>query len=382
MKKNQLGVVFLIIILFLATFPIVKFAFFKKEKAGAPEILSEAEKLHEAKFYEKLSGGRIQCNLCPNQCILAPGQRGICKVRENRDGKLYSLVYGKPISIHVDPIEKKPFYHFLPTTRAYSLATVGCNLSCKFCQNWDISQRFPEDVVNPMEKSPEEVVQEALDAEAETIAFTYNEPTVWYEYMYDIAKLAKERDLKTVMISAGYINPEPFNELLEVLDAVRIDLKGFTEEYYQEIVGGKLEPVLESLKIAYQSGTWLEIINLIVPGKNDSESEIRAMCQWIKDNLSEDVPLHFLRFEPRYKMQNLPQTPIETLKKAREIAQEVGLNYVYAGNVPEYIEGNTTFCPDNGESLIIRKGFFVTENKVDENGQNPICPSKIPGVWQ
>ena len=327
MKKNRLGVVFLIIILFLATFPIVKFAFFKKEKAGAPEILSEAEELHEAKFYEKLSGGRIQCNLCPNRCLLAPGQRGLCKVRENRDGELYSLVYGKPISIHVDPIEKKPFYHFLPTTRAYSLATVGCNLSCKFCQNWDISQRFPEDVVNPMEKSPEEVVQEALDA-------------------------------------------------------VRIDLKGFTEEYYQEIVGGKLEPVLESLKIAYQSGTWLEIINLIVPGKNDSESEIRAMCQWIKDNLSEDVPLHFLRFEPRYKMQNLPQTPIETLKKAREIAQEVGLNYVYAGNVPEYIEGNTTFCPDNGESLIIRKGFFVTENKVDENGQNPICPSKIPGVWQ
>ena len=381
MKKNQLGFIFLFIILALAIFPIIKFAFLKKEKADVSEILSEVEELHEAKFYEKLSGGRIQCNLCPNRCILAPGQRGICKVRENRDGKLYSLVYGKPISINVDPIEKKPFYHFLPTTRAYSLSTVGCNLSCKFCQNWNISQRFPEDV-NPMEKSPEEVVQEALDAEAETIAFTYNEPTVWYEYMYDIAKLAKERDLKTVMISAGYINPEPFNELLEVLDAVRIDLKGFTEEYYQEIVGGKLEPVLESLKIAYQSGTWLEIINLIVPGKNDSDSEIRAMCQWIKDNLSEDVPLHFLRFHPDYKMKNLPSTPIETLKKAREIAQEVGLNYVYAGNVPEYIEGNTTFCPDNGESLIIRKGFFVTENKVDENGQNPICPSKIPGVWQ
>ncbi|MBL7159377.1 AmmeMemoRadiSam system radical SAM enzyme [Candidatus Microgenomates bacterium] len=381
MKKNQLGFIFLFIILALAIFPIIKFAFLKKEKADVSEILSEVEELHEAKFYEKLSGGRIQCNLCPNRCILAPGQRGICKVRENRDGKLYSLVYGKPISINVDPIEKKPFYHFLPTTRAYSLSTVGCNLSCKFCQNWNISQRFPEDV-NPMEKSPEEVVQEALDAEAETIAFTYNEPTVWYEYMYDIAKLAKERDLKTVMISAGYINPEPFNELLEVLDAVRIDLKGFTEEYYQEIVGGKLEPVLESLKIAYQSGTWLEIINLIVPGKNDSDSEIRAMCQWIKDNLSEDVPLHFLRFHPDYKMKNLPSTPIETLKKAREIAQEVGLNYVYAGNVPEYIEGNTTFCPDNDESLIIRKGFFVTENKVDENGQNPICPSKIPGVWQ
>lgn len=380
MKRKHFGIVLLVIILILAFIPIVKFAFFKKEKVVSPEVLPETKELHEARFYEKLSGGRIQCQLCPNKCILSPGQRGLCKVRENRDGKLYSLVYGKPITINVDPIEKKPFYHFLPTTRAYSLATVGCNLSCKYCQNFDISQRFPEDV-RPMEKSPEEVVQEALNAGAESIAFTYNEPTVWYEYMYDIAKLAKEKGLRTVMITAGYITPEPFKELLEVLDAVRIDLKGFREEYYNEIVGGKLEPVLESLKVAYQSGTWLEIINLVVPGHNDSEGEIKDMCRWIKENLSEDVPLHFLRFQPRYKMKNLPPTPLETLKKARKIAQEVGLNYVYTGNVPD-IEGNTTHCPDNGEPLIVRKGFFETESKLDENGQSPICPTKIPGVWQ
>ena len=382
MKRKHFGIVLLVIILILAFIPIVKFAFFKKEKVVSPEVLPETEELHEARFYEKLSGGRIQCQLCPNKCLLSPGQRGLCKVRENQDGKLYSLVYGKPITIHVDdPIEKKPFYHFLPGTRAYSLATVGCNLTCKYCQNYAISQQFPEDV-RPMEKSPEEVVQEALNAGAESIAFTYNEPTVWYEYMYDIAKLAKEKGLRTVMITAGYISPEPFKELLEVLDGVRIDLKGFNEEYYHEIVGGKLEPVLESLKVAHQSGTWLEIINLVVPGQNDSEEEIRAMCQWIKDNLGEDVPLHFLRFHPDYKMKNLPPTPIETIKKAREIAQEVGLNYVYAGNVPEYTEGNTTFCPDSGEPLIVRKGFFVTENKVDENGQGLNCPSKISGVWQ
>lgn len=348
----------------------------KEKEETTPEI-----KLHEASFYQQLEGGKVQCQLCPNRCLLSEGQRGLCKVRENRGGKLYSLVYGKPVAIHVDPIEKKPFYHFLPQSRAYSLATVGCNLSCQFCQNWDISQRFPEDV-QAMDKTPEQVVAEAIEAKAQVIAFTYNEPTVWYEYMYDIAKLAQERGLRTVLVSSGYINPEPFRQLLEVLDAARIDLKGFNEKYYQDIVGGKLEPVLESLKVAYESGTWLEIINLVVPGYNDSEEEIRAMCQWIKDNLDEDVPLHFLRFQPHYKMKNLPPTSIETLKRARQIAQEVGLRYVYTGNVPEDFEGNTTFCPDNNEPLIVRKGFFVTENKIDEKGESPTCPTKIPGVWE
>jgi pyruvate formate lyase activating enzyme len=375
MKRNYIGVGILVFILLISLIPIIKFA--KREKIA---LSPEAQKFHEAKFWKVLAGGRVQCELCPNRCILAEGQRGVCKVRENIGGKLYSLVYGKPVAVHVDPIEKKPFYHFLPGSQAYSLATVGCNLACKYCQNWDISQRFPEDVKS-MDKSPEEVVEEAKKKGAEVIAFTYNEPTVWYEYMYDIAKLARQKGLRTVLVSSGYINPEPFKELLEVLDAARIDLKGFNENFYNEIVGGQLEPVLESLKIAHQSGTWLEIIALIVPGYNDNEEEIREMCEWIKENLNENVPLHFLRFRSEYKMQNVPSTPPETLKKAREICQEVGLNYVYTGNLSEYIEGNTTLCPDNGQPLIVRKGFFVTENKIDQTGKSSDCPIKIPGVW-
>jgi pyruvate formate lyase activating enzyme len=350
------------------------------QKASQPAEKEKGEELKEALFWEALEGGKVQCLLCPNKCILGEGQRGLCKVRENQGGKLYSLVYGKPVSIHTDPIEKKPFYHFLPETKAFSLATVGCNLSCKFCQNWDISQRFPEDVQS-YDYSPQEVVDQALKAGAKSIAFTYNEPTVWYEYMYDIAKLAREKGLKTTLVSSGYINPKPLKQLLEVLDAARIDLKGFDENYYQKIVGGELEPVLESLQIVYQSKTWLEIINLIVPGYSDDEEEIKKMCQWIKENLSEDVPIHFLRFHPDYRMKNIPATPPETLKKAKEIAQQAGLKYVYIGNVDDP-EAGTTFCPDNKEPLIVRKGFFVTENKLDENGQSADCPTKIPGVWK
>jgi len=379
MKKDYLGIGILIFIILLAILPIIKFTFFKEEKAAIPSL--EIEELHEAKFWKVLAGNRVQCELCPNRCIIAEGQRGVCKVRENQGGKLYSLVYGKPVSINVDPIEKKPFYHFLPTTKAYSLATAGCNLACKFCQNWDISQRFPEDL-RSYDMSPERVVEEAIRAGAQSIAFTYNEPTVWYEYMYDIAKIAKEKGLRTVLVSSGYINPEPFKKLLEVLDAARIDLKAFNEKFYNEIVGGKLEPVLESIKIAYHSGTWLEIIALIVPGYNDKEEEIREMCQWINDELSPDVPIHFLRFHGDYRMKDLPDTPVETLKKAREICQEVGLNYVYAGNAPEDIEANSTLCPDNGKPLIIRKGYFIEENNIKKDGTSDLCPSKIPGVWQ
>lgn len=379
MKKEHLGIIILIFILVLAFIPIVKYSFFKKEKAVVAPL--ETEDLHEAKFWKVLAGGRVQCELCPNRCILSEGQRGLCKVRENRGGKLYSLVYGKPVSINVDPIEKKPFYHFLPGSKAYSLATAGCNLACKFCQNWDIAQRFPEDL-RAYEMTPEKVVEEAIKSGATSIAFTYNEPTVWYEYMYDIAKLAKEKGLRTTLVSSGYINSEPLAQLLEVLDAARIDLKAFNEKFYHEIVGGKLEPVLESIKQTYKSGTWLEIIALIVPGYNDKKEEIKAMCQWINDELSPDVPIHFLRFHGDYQMKNLPLTPIETLKMARETCQKVGLNYVYAGNVPEDIEANSTLCPDNGQPLIVRKGYFIEENKIEKDGSSNACPSKIPGVWQ
>lgn len=369
--KRYLGI--FLIVLCLAPLSVIL-------KAGLDKTPKKEGELHEALFWEALENGQVQCHLCPNQCILAEGEKGLCKVRQNWEGRLYSLVYGRPVAIHVDPIEKKPFYHFLPSAKSYSLATVGCNLSCKFCQNWDISQRSPEDV-QAYDLTPEQVVDQALEAKAQVIAFTYNEPAVWYEYMFDIAQLAKAKGLRTVLVSAGYINPEPFKKLLEVLDAARIDLKGFNNDYYQEIVGGRLEPVLESLKIAYQSDAWLEIINLIVPGYNDDEEKIREMCHWIKDNLSDEVPLHFTRFHPQYKMQNLPPTPMETLKKAKQICTDLGLKYIYLGNVEE-AEGGTTFCPDNGKALIIRKGFFVMENKLDQSGRSNECPSIIPGVWQ
>jgi len=330
----------------------------------------------EAWFYEKLDGGRVQCGLCPNRCILAEGQRGLCKVRENQNGQLVSLVYGQPVTIHVDPIEKKPFNHFLPGSTAYSLATGGCNLACKYCQNWDISQRFPEDLKSE-NLPPEKVVTEALKSGAQSIAYTYSEPMVFYEYLYDTARLAHEKGLKNVVVSSGYVNPEPLKKLLPLLDAIKIDLKGFDENFYQEIVGGHLQPVLDGLKIIKEQGTWLEIVNLLVPGKNDNPDEIKAMCQWILENLGPDVPLHFSRFHPDYKLQNVPATPEETLKNARQICLDVGLHYVYTGNIIDP-EGQTTYCPTNRKAIIIRQGQTVLENHLDEN----LCDVKIPGVWQ
>jgi pyruvate formate lyase activating enzyme len=339
--------------------------------------VAETTNLKEAMYYEQLANGRVQCNLCPNRCILEKGQRGICRVRQNIDGKLYSLVYGKPITIHVDPIEKKPLFHFLPGARAYSLATVGCNLSCKHCQNWDISQAFPEDVT-PLNKTPEQIVQEALAAKAEVIAFTYAEPIVFYEYMIDIAKEAHARNLKTVMITGGYINQEPLENLLPYLDAVKIDLKGFTEDFYLKITNGRLQPVLDAIKTVYKTGKHLEIVYLIIPGENDSDEEIINMSTWLKDTIGEDAILHFLRFYPQYKMTNKPPTPISTIKHARDLAIDAGLKYVYTGNI-SYPEGEATYCSD-GSVAVGRQGYFIKKNTLT----NGTCPdgTQIPGVWE
>ena len=338
------------------------------------------ETLHEALFYEKLEGGRVQCQLCPNRCILAKGQRGICGARENQNGKLVSLVYGKVSAVHVDPIEKKPFYHFLPGAKAYSLATVGCNLDCQYCQNWDIAHRQPEDV-QTTEMTPEQVVEEALKSESQVIAFTYNEPIVWYEYMLDIAKLAKEKGLKTVIVTSGYINQEPLKQLLPYLDAVKIDFKSINQQTYQTLIRGNLQPVLESIKAVHESGKWLELVHLVVPGWTDNPQDIKKLCQWTKDNVGPDVPLHLSRFYPNYKLLNLPPTPEKTLKDARKICLDLGLKYVYTGNIDDP-EGSTTYCPDNQKPLIKRRGYFIEENLIDPSGQSPICPSKIPGIWK
>ncbi|MGB9706646.1 MAG: AmmeMemoRadiSam system radical SAM enzyme [Microgenomates group bacterium] len=338
------------------------------------------QNLHEASFYQQLGDDKVQCQLCPNRCVVSPGQRGVCKVRENIGGKLYSLVYGKPVTTAIDPIEKKPFYHFLPGAKAYSLATAGCNLACKYCQNWDIAQRFPEDVQStPM--APQQVVEEALKSGAQVIAFTYNEPIVWYEYMRDIAKLAKEKGLRTVMVSSGYINPQPLKELLPYMDAIKIDFKAFNNEVYGNLIGGKLEPVLETLKIIHNSKTWLEIVHLVVPGYTDNLEEIGQMCLWLKENVGEDVPIHFSRFWPKYKLTNLPPTPEETIKKARLACLKAGMKYVYTGNIEDE-EGSATYCPTNHQPVIKRFGYFVKENLIDSSGKAPNCRETIPGVWK
>ena len=369
--KKFFAILFLIIIIGL-----VGYLIYNREKNAKLE--NDASGLYPAKYYEKLSNKIVQCGLCPNRCILSEGQIGLCKARKNIDGELYSLVYGKLASVRVDPIEKKPFFHVLPGSRAFSVATTGCNLRCNFCQNWQISQVFPGDV-QTQEALPEEIVEAAIQSGSQSIAFTYNEPIIFYEYMLDIAKLAKQQGLKTVVVSAGYINPEPLKELLPYIDAYKVDFKAFKESFYQKLTGGHLAPILETMKIIKNSNTWLEIVNLLIPGENDSEEEIRGMAKWIKENLGDEVPVHFSRFHPMYKLQNLPPTPNETVIRAREIALEEGLKYVYTGNIV-YPEGESTYCPESNEIAIQRQGHFVTKNNL-QNGQ---CPSgeKIPGIWK
>jgi pyruvate formate lyase activating enzyme len=373
MKRNYLGWITVLAGISFSLL-IIKKGIDQSQKPISPSDLKEAS------YYRQLENGMVQCELCPNRCLLAEGQRGLCKVRQNIAGKLYSLVYGKPVSIHVDPIEKKPLYHFLPGAKAYSLATAGCNLECKYCQNWDIAQRFPEDLESvPM--SPEEVVNQALQSGAQVIAFTYNEPVVWYEYMLDIAKLAQEKGLKTVMVSSGYINQEPLENLLPYLDAIKIDLKSFNDEVYAQLIRGKLEPILQAITTAYQSGTWLELVHLVVPGYTDDLEEIKQMCIWIKENVGTEVPVHFSKFTPKYKLMDLSPTPEESVEKARQVCLDVGLKYVYTGNIPDEA-GSTTYCPDNNEPVIKRFGFFVQENFLNSEGKASGCLTPIPGVWE
>ncbi len=284
------------------------------------------------------------------------------------------------MSVHIDPIEKKPVYHMLPGSRIFSIATVGCNLKCSFCQNWEISQCYPEEVKNPTKiLTPEEVVAAAIANNCNSIAYTYSEPIVFYEYVLDTAKLAKEKGLKNVLVSAGYINPEPLKKLAPYFDVIKIDLKGFNKQFYRKIVGGDLEYVLAALKELKKQGVMTEIVNLVVPTLNDDMAEITKMCEWIYNNMGPDTPLFFSRFTPQYKLANLPTTPIETLEKAREIALKSGLRYVYIGNVPGH-PGENTYCPKCGRVLIRRYGYAVLENNI-RKGRCVFCMEKIPGIW-
>lgn len=332
-----------------------------------------------AEFWTTRSGRTVQCQTCPRECLIADGKRGFCRARENRGGTLYSVVYGRPCSVTPDPIEKAPFYHFLPGTMRLGIATAGCNQTCKHCQNWQISQSSVEDLRN-FAMSPESVVAFARNAGLPTVCFTYSEPTVFYEYMYDIAVCARAAGLRSVVVTSGYINEEPLRRLCEVVDAIKIDLKGFDEKFYQDVCGTLRQPVLNSLRTVHQAGVHLEIVNLVIPTLNDDLAEIRAMCRWICDSLEPDVPLHFSRFGPNYRLTNLPPTPVATLEQAIAAAREEGLRYVYIGNVFGHEDDNTT-CPNCGRTLLKRVGFNVMENNLAD-GACRFCGERIPGVWE
>jgi pyruvate formate lyase activating enzyme len=324
------------------------------------------------------TGSYVRCNLCPHHCIIADGERGTCRVRENRGGRLYSVVYGNPCAIHRDPIEKKPFFHYLPTATSLSLATAGCNLRCLYCQNWSISQVPPEETQN-IDLPPEEIVRLALSYNDPVIAYTYSEPTIFYEYMLGISQLAREFGLRNVIISAGYIEPDPLRELCQYVDAIKIDLKGYDEEFYREVCGAELHPVLRAIETIFEMGIHLEIVNLVVPTLNDNLAQLKSLSRWVAQDLSPDVPLHFSRFQPLYKLANLPPTPVETLEKAYDVAREEGVRFVYIGNVPGH-PGNNTYCPECGQPIIVRQGFAVLEYHL-WGGVCEYCGEQIPGVW-
>ncbi len=334
--------------------------------------------IKEAMLYDKLEGSKVHCNVCGHRCIISNGKRGFCRVRENKNGILYTLIYNTVSSEAVDPIEKKPLFHFYPGTLAYSLGTIGCNFRCKHCQNWTISQ-IELDKAYTVEITPEEAVQRALAVGAKTIAWTYNEPTIWYEYTYDCAKIAKEAGLATAYITNGYITPEALKNISPYLDAFRVDIKAFTDNFYREITSAKLGPVLESAKLARELGMHVEVVNLIIPTHNDSPEEIRNMVKWILENLGSDTPLHFTRFQPQYKMSELIPTPIRKLEEAHKIAKDEGMRFVYIGNVPGHDYENT-YCPKCGTLLIRRNAFALFEYNITPKGSCPKCGEVIPIV--
>jgi pyruvate formate lyase activating enzyme len=320
----------------------------------------------------------VRCQLCARACTLAEGERGMCRARIHVNGELRSLVYGRPMTIHVDPIEKKPFFHFLPGAAAYSLATSGCPLRCKFCQNWVISQARPEDY-SQTPLSPASLARSAVERGAPVIAFTYNEPTVFTEYLTDIARAGRLLGRRSVLISCGYMNEAPLAEMCGVLDAVKVDLKGFSEGFYRDVCGAELKPVLRSIRQVAKGGVHLEIVNLVVPTLNDSPRMLTELAKWVAGEIGPDVPVHFTRFHPDYQLTNLPDTPVATLERAREIGLQQGLHFAYVGNVPGH-PGNHTYCPGCGRAVIERDGLFVTGMHL-KNGRCEFCARPIPGVW-
>ena len=342
------------------------------------KIFQKQESLHEARWWETIPDGRVHCFLCPRHCHIGEGQAGFCFIRVNQGGKLYSLGYASPAALQVDPIEKKPLFHFLPGTRVFSLGTAGCNMGCFFCQNWDIS-KSKSDQVHSTHIPPEDIVALAIRYGCPSIAFTYNEPTIWGEYVIDICHAAREAGIRTVMVTNGYITREAFHDIYDHVDAANVDLKAFTENFYGRVTLTHLQPVLDMLTwLKHETNVWFEITNLLIPTLNDDPGEIRRLADWILEHLGPEVPLHFTAFHPDFKLRDKPKTPPETLHLARRIALEAGLRYVYEGNI--FTEGANTICPACKRVLIRRSWHDVLENTI-RNGMCPDCGRAIPGVW-
>ena len=334
--------------------------------------------MKEAMFYERLEDGRVQCGLCRFKCVIKDGARGICSVRENRSGTLYSLVYGKICAEHVDPIEKKPLFHVMPGSTSYSIATVGCNFHCHHCQNYTISQVAPSAPVLGPEQTPQQIVQKALNSGCASISYTYTEPTIFFEFAYDTARRARESGLRNIFVTNGYISKKPLELIAPFLDAANIDLKAFTEEFYRDNVHARLSEVLDSIVEYRRQGIWIELTTLIIPGMNDSDEELKAIASYIVTNLGTDTPWHVSQFHPTYKLTDIRSTPVETLRRARDIGKAAGLRYVYEGNVPGK-GGENTICPSCSNLLIGRFGFLIDRNRI-RNGTCPDCGTAVAGI--
>ncbi len=347
-------------------------------KISSNEIARSGLSMHIAEYWDAIEDNAVICKLCPRKCVIPNGYSGDCRARVNIGGVLRTVVYGKAVAIHVDPIEKKPLFHFYPKSKAFSIATAGCNLKCIFCQNWEISQAKPEKA-RYINLSPEQIVEEALSSGCKSIAYTYTEPTIFFEYMRDTAKLAKSRGLKNVYITCGYIEEKPLRELCKYIDAANVDLKGFSKQFYSEYTTGKLNPVLNTFKILKEEGVWTELTNLIIPGANDSPQDISNLCKWVVTEIGTDMPVHFSRFFPNYKIMDRPPTPISTLNMAVKIAKSFGIKYIYAGNVAGS-KYESTYCPNCGKKLIERSGYYIGDINI-KNGKCKFCGAKIPGRW-
>lgn len=333
---------------------------------------------HEGYFYKKTGGNDVVCQICPNRCVLAPGDRSICRSKVNMGGILYSLVYGNPCSVHIDPVEKKPLFHFLPRSKVFSIATTGCNFRCLNCQNWEISQVKPHETRH-VELFPQDVIYEALHSKSPSIAYTYSEPITFFEYMIDTARLARKSNLNNLLISNGYINREPLLALCKVIDAANVNLKSFDDAVYRKLNGGRLEPVLNTFKTMHDEGVHFEMTNLVVPGYTDDAEVVKQMCRWILAHLGPDYPLHFLRFFPKYKLDRLPPTPLSVLIEFRELAMREGIRYVYVGNA-SFPEGNNTYCHHCKKLLVERIGYLIPNYHLQGN-RCKFCKTAIPGRW-